>query len=158
MLLKGELMERFTDVERVARIVTQRMESLHRAGVSHLPKARSTQGSALTTKIEPNITAAPPAPQPQPRAAAPADSSSAAPKASPAIVARSLFEAYSERRQTIPAQERAAVLEGIKCEVAACTRCNDLVRNRTQTVFGVGNPNARICFFGEAPGADEDRL
>jgi len=25
-------------------------------------------------------------------------------------------------------------------------------------VFGVGNANARICFFGEAPGADEDRL
>lgn len=23
--------------------------------------------------------------------------------------------------------------------------------------FGVGNPSARICFFGEAPGADEDR-
>ena len=25
-------------------------------------------------------------------------------------------------------------------------------------MFGVGNPNAQICFFGEAPGADEDRL
>jgi DNA polymerase len=25
-------------------------------------------------------------------------------------------------------------------------------------VFGVGNPNARLLFFGEAPGADEDRL
>jgi DNA polymerase len=24
-------------------------------------------------------------------------------------------------------------------------------------VFGVGNPNARLCFLGEAPGADEDR-
>lgn len=28
---------------------------------------------------------------------------------------------------------------------------------RTQTVFGVGSPAARLCFLGEAPGADEDR-
>ena len=25
-------------------------------------------------------------------------------------------------------------------------------------MFGVGNPRARLCFLGEAPGADEDRL
>ncbi len=36
--------------------------------------------------------------------------------------------------------------------------CKVLVENRTQTVFGVGNNTPRICFFGEAPGADEDRL
>jgi len=28
---------------------------------------------------------------------------------------------------------------------------------RTQTVFGVGNPNAELMFVGEAPGADEDK-
>jgi DNA polymerase len=43
-------------------------------------------------------------------------------------------------------------------EVAACTRCSELASTRTQTVFGVGNPQARLCFLGEAPGADEDRL
>jgi DNA polymerase len=31
-----------------------------------------------------------------------------------------------------------------------------LVASRTQTVFGVGDPLAKVCFFGEAPGADED--
>jgi uracil-DNA glycosylase len=41
--------------------------------------------------------------------------------------------------------------------VAVCTRCAELVRTRTQTVFGVGNPYARLIFCGEAPGADEDR-
>jgi DNA polymerase len=41
--------------------------------------------------------------------------------------------------------------------VAACKRCPVLVANRTQTVFGVGNPHARLVFVGEAPGADEDR-
>jgi DNA polymerase len=44
----------------------------------------------------------------------------------------------------------------IRAEVAACTRCDELAAARTQTVFGVGNPRARLCFLGEAPGADED--
>ena len=48
-------------------------------------------------------------------------------------------------------------LEVIATEVAACQCCPELVANRNQTVFGVGNPSARLCFMGEAPGADEDR-
>jgi len=40
--------------------------------------------------------------------------------------------------------------------VAACTAC-DLHRTRTQTVFGVGNQQARLLVIGEAPGGDEDR-
>ena len=40
--------------------------------------------------------------------------------------------------------------------VAACTRC-DLSQTRTNTVFGVGNPNADWLIVGEAPGAEEDR-
>jgi DNA polymerase len=39
--------------------------------------------------------------------------------------------------------------------VSVCTRCA-LHQSRTQTVFGVGNPNAKLMFIGEAPGADED--
>ncbi len=34
----------------------------------------------------------------------------------------------------------AATLEALSQEVASCTRCADLVANRSQTVFGVGNP------------------
>lgn len=41
--------------------------------------------------------------------------------------------------------------------VAACTRCDELVANRTRTVFGVGKRNADWLIIGEAPGADEDR-
>ncbi|HJQ78323.1 MAG TPA: uracil-DNA glycosylase, partial [Lacipirellulaceae bacterium] len=52
----------------------------------------------------------------------------------------------------------APTLEVLQQEVAGCTRCDELARTRTQTVFGVGNPNAELCFIGEAPGADEDRL
>jgi DNA polymerase len=53
--------------------------------------------------------------------------------------------------------ERVAALATIAREVAACTRCNELACTRTQTVFGVGDTQARLCFLGEAPGADEDR-
>jgi uracil-DNA glycosylase len=48
-------------------------------------------------------------------------------------------------------------LEVIHQEVAACRACQELAATRTQTVFGVGNPQARLCFLGEAPGADEDQ-
>jgi uracil-DNA glycosylase family 4 len=40
--------------------------------------------------------------------------------------------------------------------VAGCTQC-ELSRSRTQTVFGVGNPDADWMIVGEAPGAEEDR-
>lgn len=51
---------------------------------------------------------------------------------------------------------RPASLEVLQGEVAACMRCSELAAARTQTVFGVGHPDARLVFFGEAPGADED--
>ncbi len=41
--------------------------------------------------------------------------------------------------------------------LADCRRCR-LCEKRTQVVFGVGNPNARVVFVGEGPGADEDRI
>jgi DNA polymerase len=37
-----------------------------------------------------------------------------------------------------------------------CTRCKLHTLGRTQVVYGVGNPQARLMFVGEAPGADED--
>lgn len=52
--------------------------------------------------------------------------------------------------------DRRAALEVLGGEVAACTRCAELAAGRTQTVFGTGCPDARLVFFGEAPGADED--
>ena len=41
--------------------------------------------------------------------------------------------------------------------LADCRRCR-LCQKRTQVVFGVGNPKARVVFVGEGPGADEDRI
>ena len=47
-------------------------------------------------------------------------------------------------------------LAAIQERVSVCTKCPHLASSRTQTVFGVGNPDADIMFVGEAPGADED--
>src|SRR5438045_892299 len=48
------------------------------------------------------------------------------------------------------------MLNALNSRVCGCTKCPHLARSRTQTVFGVGNPDAELMFIGEAPGADED--
>lgn len=40
-------------------------------------------------------------------------------------------------------------------EIGDCTRCK-LHKGRTKLVFGAGNPEAKLVFVGEGPGADED--
>jgi DNA polymerase len=47
-------------------------------------------------------------------------------------------------------------LAAVQERVCACIKCPNLASSRTQTVFGVGNPDADLMFVGEAPGADED--
>jgi DNA polymerase len=44
----------------------------------------------------------------------------------------------------------------LRAAVAACTACA-LAASRTQTVFGVGHPQAHWMIVGEAPGEQEDR-
>jgi len=51
---------------------------------------------------------------------------------------------------------RDQALDVIRKEVAGCRRCESLACARHNTVFGAGSATARICFVGEAPGADED--
>src|SRR5262245_57583981 len=50
---------------------------------------------------------------------------------------------------------RTAALEELQHEAATCTAC-DLYKRATQTVFGEGNPSARIILVGEQPGHEED--
>ena len=46
-------------------------------------------------------------------------------------------------------------LTEIREVIGDCTRCK-LHQSRTNLVFGVGDPHARLMFVGEGPGADED--
>jgi DNA polymerase len=68
---------------------------------------------------------------------------------------RKAFASPTERR--LQASNKADLLAAIRDRVRACTKCAHLACSRTQTVFGVGNPDADLMFIGEAPGADEDQ-
>ena len=71
--------------------------------------------------------------------------------------AASLREACTSATQRpVDTSNKADLLGEIRERVSNCTKCAHLVSSRTQTVFGVGNPNADLMFIGEAPGADED--
>jgi DNA polymerase len=48
-----------------------------------------------------------------------------------------------------------SVLENLKSECELCRKC-PLGNTRTNLVFGVGNPHAKLMFIGEAPGEQED--
>jgi DNA polymerase len=52
-------------------------------------------------------------------------------------------------------KDRAAALQAILDEMGDCQRCA-LAAGRNKLVFGDGDPNARLMFVGEGPGADED--
>jgi uracil-DNA glycosylase family 4 len=51
--------------------------------------------------------------------------------------------------------DRAGALRAIREDIGDCIRCK-LHKQRTNIVFGVGDPHARLMFVGEGPGADED--
>ncbi len=51
--------------------------------------------------------------------------------------------------------DRADALRAIREEIGDCQRCQ-LAPTRNKIVFGDGDPNARLMFVGEGPGADED--
>src|SRR5690349_12294002 len=85
------------------------------------------------------------APAPAPAADAPAPREPAATRVAPST--RDLLAG--------PGVSGAATLEGLREHIGDCRRCK-LAAHRTQLVFGVGNPHARLVFVGEAPGRDED--
>src|ERR1041385_752779 len=73
-------------------------------------------------------------------------------------VAASLREACtSPTERALQTPNKADLLAAVRERVGACTKCAHLACSRTQTVFGVGNPDADLMFIGEAPGADEDQ-
>jgi uracil-DNA glycosylase family 4 len=65
-------------------------------------------------------------------------------------------ETAAPAAQTLPViQAQDPSLEAIREDIGECTRCK-LHEQRTHIVFGEGDPQARLVFIGEGPGADED--
>jgi len=66
-------------------------------------------------------------------------------------------EAPDEIEQAESADDLATLdWDQLQQRIAACEKCS-LCQSRTQTVFGVGNPQADLMVIGEAPGAEEDK-
>jgi uracil-DNA glycosylase family 4 len=123
-----------TDLLRIAR---WHAASLRAAGVEWLPAAKEPLPSPPPR--QPNNT--PPAPSP------------------PAVIAISQESLFQEKLPAVGGPEqRRHELQVLATRVAGCLRCAALCSTRTQTVFGVGPIDPELCFIGEAPGADEDRL
>jgi len=66
-------------------------------------------------------------------------------------------EVMSTAKSAAPSKDsaKAKELDSLKEEISKCARCS-LNKTRTNLVFGSGDPDAKLIFVGEAPGADED--
>ncbi len=130
------------------RALERKLKSLLQAGVTHIPRRRTgTDGRFVAAVASTSLSAL---------GAANATPIAAQCHAAELSVAQELLEADASTSPQEMAAARTAALNALAQKVAACRRCVELARTRTQTVFGVGNPLARLVFMGEAPGADED--
>lgn len=141
-----------TAEDSVRRAVVQQLDALRLAGLTHWKSIAPAPLIAPPAEVH----AAPPVSR------APASGSSPMPR-SPSVPAKStvlplLDASKCETFQPLDLSpdERRTQLAEWKERVAQCVRCQELADSRTQTVFGVGNPEAKLLFVGEAPGADED--
>jgi len=119
--------------------------------VRHVRLSRTAkEGLArLTAKSKPQPVAPPPtvaAPRTSPPVATTIARSSMA--TAPAVVPAAPLE--------ITGSTKAEQLRHLAERAAACVKCPHLVARRHTVVFGVGNPEAKLMFVGEAPGEEED--
>src|SRR5712691_4237806 len=160
----------------LARALRQELEGWRRAGLTHLPMPALKRTSAASAdKPQPRRSSAAGSSAARPVAAGSRSSFPAAERSTRGVedIPRSaragdLMAATAPALPVLttpsessphPAGSRADRewrLDQLRQRVAACVRCQELANTRTQTVFGVGSPDARIMFIGEAPGADED--
>ncbi len=122
--------------------------------------AASRPAPGLTSALPPHAATAtrPSAPPARPSAPLPAEPPAAlTPERSSPMPKPQSFDVLAPLpTQTIPAAQRAAALEAVRAEIGDCTRCPLAYAGRHTIVFSDGDPNARLMFVGEGPGADED--
>jgi len=66
------------------------------------------------------------------------------------------FDALGPIADPIAPELRADALKALQAYIGDCTRCPLAYAGRHNIVFADGDPNARLMFVGEGPGADED--
>ncbi len=152
------------DADEVAGQVAAIADHLQRSGVQWLPKPNAEAVELLLERFADRVTPA------DSSTDSPAEDSSEiqhrsqtkpAPRPAKSEAATTTDSApASEQKYSgdpLPTDQRRSSLELIQEEVKVCQRCEVLASCRTNTVFGEGSPSPRIVFFGEGPGADEDR-
>lgn len=153
-----------TELAAIQRAVVQRLEDFQRAGLTHWKRIDPIAAPPSVAMSSPPVTIAPVAAKPARRfdtpPAAVANPQPQVPSMPPkkAVPAAAVAQApVPFQPLNLPLEERVSRLKVLCDQVKGCTRCQELAATRTQTVFGVGNPEAKIMFIGEAPGADEDK-
>ena len=66
------------------------------------------------------------------------------------------FDALGPIPDLVAPELRADALKAVQAYLGDCTRCPLAYAGRHNIVFADGDPNARLMFVGEGPGADED--
>lgn len=127
--------------------LSEYLEDLSRAGVRDIYRGDATRPAATN--------APKPTPQNAPLPQSPPIAASAPLPPTPQI-AQSAPLSEKPSSDAPNAAERSERLRIVAQDVARCVLCPALVANRTQTVFGSGDPCAELVFVGEGPGADED--
>ena len=140
------------------RALRQELDGWQRAGLSHLPMPPRTRSAPATTQKPAAVARTPSSGNTVSR---PVVSSAKTTQPTAPPMALPTLPVISEPLPPSPhppssREDREWQLNQWKQRVAACVRCPELASSRHQTVFGVGNPEARFLFIGEAPGADED--
>lgn len=132
----------------IHRAIRQQLEDYQRVGITHVPAGEFDLSAVMSSGTDEPVAVTKPPVQPvsqQPNIPAEPIQEKVTPPVMPA------------NSDPLSREERVAALDATATRVAACKKCEALASTRTQTVFGVGNPEAEVMFIGEAPGADEDK-
>lgn len=134
-----------TDPARVRRILRQHVQTDQLLGVDAVPLGVR---QVLATTAEPvSLSATPPA--------MPAAPIGASPLSKPVMAAAEALGRPIYQDRPLRGAKAKMLEELDEQHVRGCTRCV-LCQSRTHTVFGCGNPDARLMFIGEGPGQTED--
>ncbi len=131
----------------LSRALQQVLRSWQSAGLDHWHRVAPTEVSREVMPSEP---------APLPATSSPPSVESPELMARKSAAARPELPVISVAPEIQSTGSREEKLAALAARVATCTRCQELAATRQQTVFGVGDPAARVMFIGEAPGADED--
>ena len=146
------------------RILRQHLETDRLLGVDAVPVGSPAAQAAKAVEAPPSPVVRPTvrpadttASQPAPPASWGPGTAPVAAEPAPAIASTKRGWGNGAGKAHAKREDKLAILQEMdEQEVRPCRKCG-LCESRTQTVFGVGNPDAALMFIGEAPGETEDQ-